>query len=87
MIKLAHNVYDAALLEYINNIHDTLSTAMHSHKWWSTLNIFLFGVISSLPPIRTNDGFVTYDSSKMTKLFLQFIRINKVIRYSYLPPT
>ena len=69
MIKLAHNVYDAALLEYINNIHDTLSTAMHSHKWWSTLMTFLFSVNSYLPPIRTNNGSVTYNSSKIAEVF------------------
>ena len=49
----AQSIYDTALLEYNNSICESLSTAMHPHKWWSTLKTFLFGVNSSLSPIRT----------------------------------
>ena len=38
---------------------------------WSTLKTILFAGNSSLPPTRTNDGSVTYDPSKMAKVFLQ----------------
>ena len=65
----AQSVYDAAFLEYINSICESLSTALHPHKWWSTLKTYLFGVNSSLPPIRTDDGSVTYDSSKKADVF------------------
>ena len=34
---------------------------MHPDNWWSTLKTFLFGFNSFLPPIRTDDGSVTYD--------------------------
>ena len=30
----AHYVYDVALFEFNNSIHESLSTAMHPHKWW-----------------------------------------------------
>ena len=60
----AQYVYDAALLEYNNGIRESLSTAMHPHKWWSTLKTFLSGVNSSLSPIS-----VTYDPSKMKEGF------------------
>ena len=56
------SVYNAVLLEYNNRIRESLSTAMHPHKWWSTLKTFLFGVNSSLPPIRT-------DESKKSRVF------------------
>ena len=59
----------AVLLEYNKGICESLSTAMHPHKWWSTLKTFLFGVNSSLPPIRTDDGSVTYDPSKKAEVF------------------
>ena len=42
---------------------------MHSSKWCSTLNTFLFGVNYSLPPIQTKVGSVTYDPSKMVEVF------------------
>ena len=78
----AQSVYDAALLEYNNDIRESLSTALHPLKWWFTLKTFLFGVNSSLPLIRTDDGFVTYDPSIKEELFLPFFRINRVIRNS-----
>ena len=65
----AQSVYDEALLKYNKGIRESLSTAIFPHKWWSTLKTFLFGVNSSLPPIRTNDGFVTYDPSKKADVF------------------
>ena len=65
----AQSVYDAALLEYNNSIHESLSTAIHPHKWWSTLKTFLFCLNSSLPTIRTDDDSVTYDQSKKADVF------------------
>ena len=56
-------MYDSALLEYNKGIRESLSTAIHPHKWWSTLKTF-FCVNLSLPPIRTDNGSVTYDPSK-----------------------
>ena len=56
------SVYDVAFLEYKNSISESLS--MHPNKWWSTLKTFLFGVNSSLPPIKTDDGSATYDPSE-----------------------
>ena len=61
--------YDVLVLEYNNSIPVSLSTAMHPHKWWSTLKTFLFGVNSSLPSIWTDDGSVTYDTSKIAEVF------------------
>ena len=60
----AHFVYDGALLEYNNDIRDSLSTAMHPYKCRSTIKTFLFDVNSSLHSIRTDDGSVTHDPSK-----------------------
>ena len=67
--KKCSYVYDAALLEYNNGIRESLLTAMHPHKWWFTLKTFLFGVNSSVLPIRTDDGSVTYDPSKKAEVF------------------
>ena len=83
-MHLNQYVYDAAFLEYNNGIRELLSTAMHSHKWWSTLKTFLFGVNSSLPPIRTDDGSLKQNMPhlKRQKFFLLFFRINRVIKNS-----
>ena len=43
-----HIAHIAALLEYNNSIRESILTAMHPHKWWSTLKTLLFGVIFSL---------------------------------------
>ena len=78
----AQYVYDAALLEYNNDIRQSLSTALHPHKWWSTLKTFLFGVNSSLPPIRTDNGSVTYDPSKKAEVFSKVFKVKRVIKNS-----
>ena len=68
--RRAMSVFDAVSLLYNNGIHESLSKAM---QWWSTLRTFLFGVNSSLSPIRTDDGTVTYDPSKKAELNLPLI--------------
>ena len=78
----AQSVYAAALLEYSNGIRDSFSTAMHPHKWWSTLKTFLFDVNTSLPPIWTDDGFVTYDPSKMAKVPYKIFRRDRTSKLS-----
>ena len=75
----AQSVYDVALLEYNNSIHEVLSTAIHPHKWWSRPKTFLFGVNFSLPPIRTENDSVTYDPSKMAE---DFLHLSRMIRNS-----
>ena len=42
--RQAQLVYNNAQTEYNNLIRDSLSSATNSHKWWSTLKTFLFGV-------------------------------------------
>ena len=41
----------------------------HLYKWWSTLKTFLFRVNTPLPPIRTQNGSVTFDPSEMAEVF------------------
>ena len=65
----AQLIYDAALLKYNSIICDSLSTALHPHKWWSILKIFHLGANSFLPPNPTDDGSVQYDPSKMAEVF------------------
>ena len=84
----AQSVYDTVLLDYYNSILESLSTEMHSNKWWSTLKTFLFGVNSSLPPTRTDGGSVTYDQSKKAEVFLySFFQNKKSDQELNLPPT
>ena len=78
----AQSVYDAALLEHNNSIRELLLTSIHPHKWWSTLKTSLFGVNSSLPLIRTNDGSVIYGPSKKAEVFFAVFQNKKVIRNS-----
>ena len=62
----AQTFYDATLLEYNNSICESISKAIHSYKWQSTLKTFLFDVNFSLPliwidaiydPIQMAEGF------------------------------
>ena len=57
------------MLNIIKNICESLASASHLYKWWSTLKIFLFSVNTSHPPIRTQDGSVTFDPSGMVEVF------------------
>ena len=68
-------------------VSESFSTAMHPHKWWSTLKTFLFGVNSSLPPIRTDDGSVTYDPSKKAEVFSTVFQKKQSDQELNLPPT
>ena len=74
------------LLTY-NSIRESLSTAMHTHKLWSTLKTFLFGVNSFLTPIRTDDGSFTYDPSKMAEVISTVFQNKQSDLELNLPPT
>ena len=67
------SVYDAALLEYNNSICDSFLAEIHTHKWWSTLKIY-FWCEFSLPPIQTDYSSDTFDQSKITEIFLHFLK-------------
>ena len=64
----AQSVYDVELLEYNNTIYDLFSTVLHPH-WWSILKTYIFSVKTFLPFLRTNEGSVTYNLSKMAEVF------------------
>ena len=67
--RRAQAIYNVACTEFNNNLCDSLTSAQHPHKWWSILKTFLFGVNTSLPSIRTEDGSLTYDPSEMAEVF------------------
>ena len=83
----AESVYNVARNEYNNVIRESLSTASQPRKWWSTLKTFLFGVDSSLPPIRSEDGSVTSDPSKMAEVFSSVFQRKQSDQILDLPPT
>ena len=80
-------VYDFARSEYNNSIRDSLLEATQSHKWWSVLKSFLFGVDTSLPPIRKDDGSVTYQPSVMAEVFSSTFQKKQCGQVLTLPPT
>ena len=67
--RRAQAIYNVACTEYNNSLCDSLTSAQHSHKWWSSLKTFLFGVNTSLPPMRTEDGSVPCSPSEMAEVF------------------
>ena len=83
----AQYVFGIAHTEYNNGIRESLLTASHPRKWWSTLKTFLFGVNTSLPPIRTEDGSVTADPSKMAEVFSSVFQRKQCDQVLELPPT
>ena len=85
--RFIQSVYDAALIENNNNICYSLSTELHLYKWSSTLNTFLFGVNSSLSPIWTDDGSVTYNASKIAEVFSTVFQNKPSVQVLNLPPT
>ena len=64
----------------ITNITFSRKVYQKSHINWPCFGGDLCN--SSLPPIRTDDGSVTYDPSKKAEVFSTVFRINRVIRYS-----
>ena len=69
------------MLNIIKNICESLASASHPHKWWSTLKN------TSFPPIRTQDGSVTYDPSEMAKVFSMVFQGKQCDQVLNLPPT
>ena len=65
----AQTVYDNARSEHDRNIRESLAGESEPHKWWSSLKNFLFGADTTLPPIKMDNGAVTYDPAIMAEIF------------------
>ena len=83
----AKSVFDAAQSEYKLSVRESLSEATDAHKWWSHLKSFLFGINTTLPPIRTDDGSVTFDPSVMAEVFSSVFQRKQSSQELNLPPT
>ena len=48
----AQRVYGAARESHNERTRNTLKYSTHSHKWWETLKVLIFGVKPSIPALR-----------------------------------
>ncbi|MEM8780580.1 MAG: reverse transcriptase family protein, partial [Cyanobacteria bacterium P01_G01_bin.49] len=64
----AAEVYANAQEEYFNHLRMTLGNTRQPHKWWSTLKSSLFGMDSSLPPLRGTDGDLEFDPRRKAQI-------------------
>ena len=53
--------YNAAEAAYNSHLQDNLAGATQPHKWWTSLKSSLFGIDSSMPPLRNSDGSICFD--------------------------
>ena len=66
--SIAARAYNTAQDEFNSSLQDSLANATQSHKWWSTLKTALFGVDSSLPPLRGNHGDLIFEPKAKAEL-------------------
>ena len=85
--RRAQSVYSDAQQEYNNSLRVSLSGETQSHRWWSSLKSFLFGVDTALPPIRRNDGSLAYDPSDVAEVFSSVFQGKQSNQKLSLPPT
>ena len=83
----AQSVNEAARRVYNDKIRDTLAEASHSNKWWSSLKNFLFGIDSALPPIRKENGAVSFDPSVKAEVFSSVFQQKQSAQVLQLPAT
>ncbi|KAK3894304.1 hypothetical protein Pcinc_001927 [Petrolisthes cinctipes] len=59
--SVAQRVYSNAERDYNSHLQEVLAGATQPHKWWASLKASLFGIDSSMPPLRDSDGSVSFD--------------------------
>ena len=83
----ARTVYDTALSEYNDHVRTTLCEATQPNKWWSSLKQFIFGGDSTLPPIRLDNGSITYDPLTKAEVLSTAFHEKQSGQVLNLPPT
>ena len=64
----AQRTYNTAETAYNSHLQEVLAGATQLHKWWSSLKASLFGVESSMPPLRESNGSVSFDPQRKANL-------------------
>lgn len=64
----AQRIYNTAEAAYNSHLQDVLAGATQPHKWWGSLKSSLFGVDSSMPPLREPDGSMSFEPLKKANL-------------------